>query len=244
MTERDKNPYDTTASLSRIVYSELKTIKLLTILMSVMMLTTLFLAGIIMNMRVPEESEPQKIETTKISIIVIQPEEPIQIEEDIFEEEETEVEIVEETPESEITETQQKTYTSKEKIDIFITEVAQRYDLDPNLIRAIVEHESKYNPNAENGQYKGLMQVGYKWHSKRMAKLGVTDILDPYGNLLVGCDYLSDLLDRYDDPSLALMAYAAGDKAAQEEYNTTGPSNYAKQILQRAQELGGIYGTS
>jgi hypothetical protein len=60
-----------------------------------------------------------------------------------------------------------------------------------------------------------------------MARLGVTDLMDPLGNFRVGCDYLAELLEQY---SLA---------AALTCYNTGAPGHnqYATDVLNYMEEL-------
>ena len=65
------------------------------------------------------------------------------------------------------------------------------------------------------------MQVRRRWHEDRMARLGVTDLADPYGNFRVGCDYLAELLGKYPLEE-ALTAYNSGKP---------GKSTYASNVL-------------
>lgn len=84
-------------------------------------------------------------------------------------------------------------------------------DIDPMLVKAIIYHESRYVPDVVNSSSgtAGLMQVSTKWHTERARKLGVDDLLDPYGNILVGCDILSELYQSY-GRSYSLNVYAGG----------------------------------
>lgn len=129
-----------------------------------------------------------------------------------------------------------------EVIDGYITEVADEYGICPELVMAIVEAESNYNPDARNGSCKGLMQVSEKWHKDRMDKLGVTDLMDPYSNILVGADYLSELAEEYEDVGLALMVYNGGHAYAMRIYEKGELSNYANKILERSAELERLHG--
>lgn len=123
------------------------------------------------------------------------------------------------------------------QINQYIEHVADSYSICPQLIMAMVEVESSYNPDAENGSCIGLMQVSKKWHQDRMDKLGVEDLRDPYGNILVGVDYLAELADKYEDVGLVLMVYNMGSKKALELYNNGRLSGYAEKILKRSAEL-------
>ena len=125
---------------------------------------------------------------------------------------------------------------TKAEINEYIVEVAEQYEVLPELVMAMVEAESSNQIDAENGDCKGLMQVSIKWHKDRMDKLGVTDLMDPYSNILVGVDYLAELSDKY-EVGLALMIYNGGYDYAMRIYEKGELSNYAEKILERSAEL-------
>lgn len=155
----------------------------------------------------------------------------------IFESEKPETsEVIQEEPEQS-EDIQEKPLTEKEQIDSFIVDIANMYDIEPELIQSIVWHESRYKPDAYNGNCLGLMQVSTRWHADRAEKLGVTDFYDPYGNILLGVDYISELMDRYDDPALALMMYNMKHSTAMSLYEKGEISFYAKSVLERAELL-------
>ena len=116
-----------------------------------------------------------------------------------------------------------------------IIKQAHANGIQPQIIMAMIERESDYNITCmgDGGESYGLMQIQPKWHSKRMEKLGCTDLLDPYQNVTVGIDYLCELLSRYDgDMAKALVGYNQG------HYKGTVTA-YAKGVLARAEALGG-----
>lgn len=108
------------------------------------------------------------------------------------------------------------TYISETAYEACV-EYGEEYGICPEPLMAIIERESAGKPNVENGSCKGLMQISVKWHSDRMERLGVKDIFDERSNILVGTDYLAELIDKYRDVATALMAYFSvemdGDKA-------------------------------
>lgn len=123
----------------------------------------------------------------------------------------------------------------------YIEIVCQEHNICPELVEAIIERESNWNPGAQNGDCIGLMQISEKWHRDRMQRLEVTDLADPYGNILVGVDYLTELFDKYEDVGMVLLVYN-GSSMANDYWNTGELSSYAEKILTRSAELERIHG--
>lgn len=122
------------------------------------------------------------------------------------------------------------------EINEYIVDICEQHTICPELVQAMIETESNYDIDAENGDCKGLMQVSQKWHKDRMDKLDVTDIMRPYSNILVGVDYLAELSEKY-EVGLALMIYNGGYKYAMSIYEKGELSSYAEKILERSAEL-------
>lgn len=91
-----------------------------------------------------------------------------------------------------------------------IVKAADRYDVDPALIKAIIRAESGYDAKAVSKKGAiGLMQL----MPSTAAELGVTDGFDPEHNINGGVKYLRKLMDQFDgDIRLALAAYNAGSR--------------------------------
>jgi hypothetical protein len=91
-----------------------------------------------------------------------------------------------------------------------IREVADRHDMDPALIKAIIMAESGQNPKAvSKSGAKGLMQL----MPITAKSLGVEDVFDPEHNIKAGVVYFKKLLNQFDgDVKLALAAYNAGSR--------------------------------
>ena len=94
-----------------------------------------------------------------------------------------------------------------------VRNLAPRYKLDPNLVLAVVEAESNFNPKARSPKNaQGLMQL----IPATAARFGVADVWDAEQNLRGGMAYLRWLLDRFDgDVKLALAGYNAGEGAVE-----------------------------
>lgn len=119
----------------------------------------------------------------------------------------------------------------------YIFEVSKNYYISPYLIIAIIERESQFDIKAigDSGKSKGLMQIMEKFHLERMDKLGVTNLSNPYQNILVGIDYLYELFQKNEDIYWVLMAYNGGNSYANR--NNTNPTPYAVEVVSRSYEL-------
>lgn len=96
------------------------------------------------------------------------------------------------------------------------------------LALAVIWKETGYqNITGDGGDSVGYMQVQPQWHQERMNRLGVDDLADPYGNFRVGCDYLAELMRKYDTEK-ALTAYNTGKP---------GTSAYATEVLLKYHDL-------
>ena len=123
-------------------------------------------------------------------------------------------------------------------------EVGAMYDICPELLQALVERESTFYINATNGSCKGLAQISTRWHTDRMERLGVTDIYEPYGNILVAADYLRELFDEREDDDVyyVLMRYNMAIDTANSLYAAGEITDYARSIVRRAAELERLHG--
>lgn len=85
---------------------------------------------------------------------------------------------------------------------------ARRNDLAPELVAAMVHTESDFRPRLVSGKSaQGLMQLV----PSTAALLGVDDPFDPEKNIAAGTRYFRYLLNRFDDETIALAAYNAGE---------------------------------
>lgn len=98
----------------------------------------------------------------------------------------------------------------KYKYNTIIDQAAQRHQIEPAIIQAIIMAESSFNPDAISRKgAKGLMQL----MPKTAEALGVIDIFNPEHNINAGAKYFKQLLNQFKgDLVLALAAYNAGSQ--------------------------------
>lgn len=116
--------------------------------------------------------------------------------------------------------------------DAIIAASAQKYGVSASLIKAVIQAESGYNPNAVSRKgASGLMQL----MPGTARSLKVSNSFDPKDNVEGGVKYLRFLLDTFrGDVTLALAAYNAGlNKVA--KYGGIPPysetKNYVNKVL-------------
>lgn len=116
-----------------------------------------------------------------------------------------------------------KTVQAEERKD-YIEETAESYSISPKLVKAIIEVESGGDANAvgDNGNSLGLMQIQPRYHAQRL-KEGES-LLDPKVNVRVGCEILSEIMDKYGTLDEALTVYNAG--------HDTGDRSYANRVYE------------
>ena len=116
--------------------------------------------------------------------------------------------------------------------DDLIHEHARLNNVRADLVRAVVQVESAFNPRAVSRVgAMGLMQL----MPATAREFGVLNAFDPVENIRAGVQYLRQLLDRYsDNEELALAAYNAGPGAVDRHNQNVPPyretRNYVRQI--------------
>lgn len=100
--------------------------------------------------------------------------------------------------------------------------------IEYELALAVIWKETTFrNVVGDNGNSFGYMQVQPRWHGDRMERLGVTDLMDPFSNFRVGCDYLAELLGKY-PMAQALTCYNTG---------RPGHNQYADDVIGYLEDL-------
>lgn len=99
----------------------------------------------------------------------------------------------------------------RKQVKIGIIHFSSVYNMDVDLIMAIVKRESYFNPRARSCKNAcGLMQL----MPGTAREMGVKDIFNPFENLEGGIKYFKLMLAKFDgNEKLALAAYNAGPNA-------------------------------
>ena len=118
-------------------------------------------------------------------------------------------------------------------VDAIITSAATSEGLEPELIRAVIQQESAFQPCAVSPKgAMGMMQL----MPATAEQFGVRDPFDPAQNIAAGSRFLKQLLTRYSDLSLALAAYNSGPGRVDEIRavpDIEETKNYVDAILKR-----------
>ena len=117
-----------------------------------------------------------------------------------------------------------------QRFEPLIAEYAAVHDVRPDLVRAVIQAESAFNPAATSHKgAMGLMQL----MPATAAELGVDDPYDPAQNIRGGVTYLRQLLDQFDgNEELALAAYNAGPGAVT-RYGAVPPYRETRDYIKR-----------
>ena len=122
---------------------------------------------------------------------------------------------------------------------------AQRFDLDPVMLLAVIHVESRFDPGAVSSKgAMGLMQIRPSTAREVAGSLGIEltadeQLFDPELNILLGSCYLRYLVDRFDDHHIALSAYNAGPTRVAAQWRQTGdvPQAYPARVSKALERL-------
>ena len=115
---------------------------------------------------------------------------------------------------------------------------AGRYDIDPDLVRAIIKVESDFQPRAISSKdCKGLMQL----HPDTARRFGVKNTFDPAQNIEGGIRYLKFLMGFFNQKlDLVLAGYNAGENAVK-RHGGIPPYSETKGYVRKVQALYSSY---
>lgn len=115
---------------------------------------------------------------------------------------------------------------------------SRRFRLDPLVVLAVIQVESRFDPTAVSEQGAiGLMQLqsvtardlamdqGLNWTGDDL-------LFDPEVNVMLGCAYLRRLMDRFGDQDAALAAYSSGPTLVEARRDANGriPLAYSDRV--------------
>ena len=118
-----------------------------------------------------------------------------------------------------------------------ITEHSRLNGVRSDLVRAVMQVESAFNPNAISPKgAMGLMQL----MPATMRQYGVRNAFNPSENVRAGVAYLRDLLDRYsNNEELALAAYNAGPGAVDKHGQAVPPYRETRNYVAKINKMTG-----
>jgi soluble lytic murein transglycosylase-like protein len=121
--------------------------------------------------------------------------------------------------------------------DDLISEHSQTHRVRPDLVRAVMQVESGFNPYARSPKgAMGLMQL----MPATAKQYGVLNAFNPIENIRAGVAYLRELLDRYQgNEELALAAYNAGPAAVDKHGQTVPPYRETRNYVARINGMAG-----
>lgn len=120
----------------------------------------------------------------------------------------------------------------------YIYEVCADEDVPVALVIAMIDHESKFDPEAvsSTGDY-GLMQINEINHDTLAEKYRTGDMLNPYQNIFCGIKMIGAYLETYGDCGKALMAYNMGNYGAKKAWeNGITSTSYSETIIELMSE--------
>jgi soluble lytic murein transglycosylase len=125
-------------------------------------------------------------------------------------------------------------------------------NVDPFLLLAVIEEESRYDPSARSRKgARGLMQLRPETAKHIAARAGIVwsgpeDLYDPATNVRLGAIYLAEMKKRFGRWKTALAAYHSGPTRIRRIEKRGGkiPTGYASSVLRRHRRIHEAYDES
>ena len=110
----------------------------------------------------------------------------------------------------------------------------EEYGVPYSVALAVIEAESSFRPDAENGSCYGYMQINSINKSWLFQEIGLTNLEDPLQNLHSGIYMLGDLYGKYGDWHKVLVCYNCGETGAYNHYFSQGltSSGYSRHVME------------
>jgi soluble lytic murein transglycosylase-like protein len=119
-------------------------------------------------------------------------------------------------------------YGVRSRTEVAIRDASLRHRLAPDLIHAVIRHESNYDVHAVSHKgAMGLMQL----MPETAGRMGVVCPFDPRENVLGGARYLRRMRDRLGSWPRALAAYHAGPRRVEEGRIPDETRRYVRRVL-------------
>ena len=124
-----------------------------------------------------------------------------------------------------------------------VDNACEEYRVPPDVLYAVMETESGYQVDAQNGQCIGLMQIHTINLSYLGEQIGTTDLSDPVQNIHAGAYLLGGYLQKYNLTD-SLMAYNLGEGGAKKKWaqgvHETGYTRKVIEIMERSAANGSV----
>jgi len=129
---------------------------------------------------------------------------------------------------------------SVESLTDLVNMIARQYNVDPNLVKAVILQESNWDVNASryethlNDSSWGLMQVLLKTARWILGndKLTISDLVKPETNIAAGTKYIGFLLAKYRNMEDAIASYNAGSPR-RDKYGKYVNQSYVDSVMKK-----------
>ena len=122
------------------------------------------------------------------------------------------------------------------KYETIVNETSKRYNIEPELIYAVIKSESGFDPNARSSAGAlGLMQITpdtFLWlqtYTKEKFE-NESELFNPDVNIRYGALFLQILRGKYSSDDLVLCAYNAGMSTVDKWLKDENISNYGEEL--------------